>query len=52
MGELENKSLSKIIFHQQDNYGVPQLTFVQNIKGLILIGGEKDLRGNLNLWTC
>jgi len=40
-----------IIFHQQDNYGAPQLTFGQNIRGLISIGGEKDFKGNLNSWT-
>ena len=28
-----------------------QLTFGQNIKGLISIGGEKDFKDNLNLWT-
>ena len=30
----------------------PQHIFGQNIRRLILIGGEKDLKGNLNLWTC
>ena len=40
-----------ITFHQLDNYGGPQLTIGQSIKGLILIGGEKDLKDNLNLRT-
>ena len=41
-----------IIFHEQGNYGGLQLTSGQDIKELILIGGEKDLKGNLNLQTC
>ncbi len=31
-----------IISHQQDNYGVPQLTFGQNIRGLISISGDES----------
>ena len=33
------------------DYWEPQLTFGQNTRDLISIGGGKDLKGNLHLWT-
>ena len=38
-------------FSSTVNYGGPQLTFGQDIRGLISICGEKDLKDNLSLLT-
>ena len=41
-----------IISHLRDNYGVRPLTIGLTTKEQLLSGGEKDLKGNLNLLTC